>query len=514
MDVYRAFISYSHSDADWARWLHARLETYRLPGDVAQFVPTGERKRRLGPIFRDREELPASEDLSGSVRAALAQSAVLLVLCSPEARASRWVAREIEVFRELDPRRPVLAAIVRGEPAGAFPAPLLEGREPLAADLRRKGDGRRLGFLKIVAGIAGVPLDVLVQRDAQRNLRRVTAVTLATTTIAIAMTVMTMVAIHSRNDAQRQRAEAEGLIEYMLTDLRAELRGVGRLDVMASVNGRAMDYYAGQGDISGWPAESLERRARVLHAMVETETSRADANLKLAARMASEAHQTTDILLKAEPRDTDRVFGHAQSEYWVGRVFELDEDYRSAGRWYAAYDGRARQLALLEPESRRSFMEQGYGALNLGIVAFRGPGSDERAIELFEGAIHWFERAVARDPKDETAQQELANAWSWLSNVHYNAGEFAGALEAQEQAARIKQVLADADPLDKGRKFDLLIAQRALALSQRQLGHGDVALPSFRRLARETRALSAGDPANSDWRLLADLTEADLRKLN
>ena len=33
------------------------------------------------------------------------------------------------------------------------------------------------------------------------------------------MAIMTMFAIQSRNEAQRQRAEAEGLIEYMLTDL-------------------------------------------------------------------------------------------------------------------------------------------------------------------------------------------------------------------------------------------------------------------------------------------------------
>src|SRR5436190_415085 len=105
-------------------------------------------------------------------------------------------------------------------PAAAFPEALLDGREPLAADLRKHGDGRRLGFLKVVAGIAGVPLDSLVQRDAQRNLRRVTAVTLVTASAAILMAVMTVIAIQSRNEAERQRGEAEGLIEYMLTDLR------------------------------------------------------------------------------------------------------------------------------------------------------------------------------------------------------------------------------------------------------------------------------------------------------
>ena len=59
----------------------------------------------------------------------------------------------------------------------------------------------------------------------------------------LAMTGMTIFAIQSRNEAQHQQAEAEGLVEYMLTDLRSELKGVGRLDVMTKVNERAMDYY-------------------------------------------------------------------------------------------------------------------------------------------------------------------------------------------------------------------------------------------------------------------------------
>ena len=67
----------------------------------------------LFPIFRDREELPASHDLSQEVRAALGASRSLIVICSPDARASQWVSREVEVFRALHPDRPVLAELAR-----------------------------------------------------------------------------------------------------------------------------------------------------------------------------------------------------------------------------------------------------------------------------------------------------------------------------------------------------------------------------------------------------------------
>lgn len=70
---YGAFISYSHADQGVARWLHRALETYALPrGLVGRETPFGPAPRRLPPVFRDRDELPASGDLGQELRLALA----------------------------------------------------------------------------------------------------------------------------------------------------------------------------------------------------------------------------------------------------------------------------------------------------------------------------------------------------------------------------------------------------------------------------------------------------------
>ena len=96
---YRAFISYSHADERWARWLHRRLETYSIPKRiVAQHRLT---TRRIAPVFRDREELASSDDLSATIEAALAASDNLIVICSQHAARSRWVNEEIKRFREV-----------------------------------------------------------------------------------------------------------------------------------------------------------------------------------------------------------------------------------------------------------------------------------------------------------------------------------------------------------------------------------------------------------------------------
>ncbi|WP_242404876.1 toll/interleukin-1 receptor domain-containing protein [Novosphingobium sp. MBES04] len=273
-DRYRAFLSYSHADEREAGRLHRWLENYRIPARlVGAETPRGRVPRRLSPIFRDRAELPAASSLDSEVEKALAGSGALLVLCSPEAAASRWVNAEIALFRRLHPERPVIAALLRGEPSESFPAALVmpgsdgKVREPIAADFRPDKDGRQLARLKILAGLSGVALDEIIQRDAQRRLRRVISITALACVLALVMGLMLVFAIRAQREADEQRRQAEGLIEFMLTDLRERLKGVGRLDVLETVNARALDYYAEQADLDALPVDSLERRARILHAM-------------------------------------------------------------------------------------------------------------------------------------------------------------------------------------------------------------------------------------------------------
>ena len=53
---------------------------------------------RIRPVFRDREDLSSASDLGQTVEHSLADSENLIVICSPEAVASRWVNEEIRQF--------------------------------------------------------------------------------------------------------------------------------------------------------------------------------------------------------------------------------------------------------------------------------------------------------------------------------------------------------------------------------------------------------------------------------
>src|SRR6186997_2688929 len=88
---YFAFLSYSHKDEELADWLHRELEEFRVPRSLAgKLTANGVVPRRLTPIFRDQHDLSAGGELGVEIKAALAASQFLIVLCSPEAARSRW----------------------------------------------------------------------------------------------------------------------------------------------------------------------------------------------------------------------------------------------------------------------------------------------------------------------------------------------------------------------------------------------------------------------------------------
>jgi len=508
---YAAFLSYSHKDSAAARWLHRRLETYRIPrrlvGTPGEHGPV---PARLTPIFRDREELPAAGDLSERVRAALAGSRHLIVICSPNSAASLWVAKEIETFRQLHPGRPVYAAIVDGDPDQCFPRGLAsESVEPLAADLRKGHDGRRLGFLKLVAGLGGVGLDALVQRDAARRLRRVTAVTAAALLAVLAMAVMTVAALNARTEANRQRVKAEGLIEFMMTDLRTKLKGVGRIDALRIANQRALDYYRRQ-PVAGLAPGSLELRARILHAIGEDYIAGGD--LPAASAAFGEAYSATAAALEREPDEARAIFAHAQSEYWIGRVHEVRHEWPQALARYRRYADAARRLNEVEPGNPDNMMEMGYSATNLGLIELNGRGQPQVSQAYFNRAIAWFARAAKARPRDPAPLRELANAYNCLADSYYRQQKWSAVAASYDAEYRVTQRVVALDPKNTDSLYRLALAERALARAAQKVGSPARAGPLLHSALDRMEALAALDPANAEWLLMKTKIECDLLK--
>lgn len=211
---YRAFISYAHKDEGWASWLHKRLENYRIPGRIVQEHRL--KSNRLIPIFRDRDELTTSDDLSRTIQQALRASENLIVICSSHAAGSRWVNREIEYFRELG-RDDCIQYLLIDEPGRSFPDaalrnPVNDGAaasiEPLAADGRPEGDGKAAALQKLIAGLLKLRLDEVVRREAARKTRRLSVILAGALAGLVLTSGLTLYALDQRGAALEQERQA------------------------------------------------------------------------------------------------------------------------------------------------------------------------------------------------------------------------------------------------------------------------------------------------------------------
>ena len=515
---YWAFLSYSHADHRIARRLHRALEEYRLPRRlVGRSGPLGSVPRQLHPIFRDRDELTASSHIGPVVEAALADSRALVVLCSKASAASPWVGAELAAFQQLRPDAPVLCVLLDGEPmaschgeplAECLPRPLharfgggvgMDDHAPVAVDLRPHGDGWRLGLQKLVAGLAGVPLDQLVQRDAQRRHRRLAALAAVLALVAIALGTMAVFALRSRDEARRERAQAEGLIEFMLGDLRKKLDPVGRLDAMDAVGARALRYYDAQ-DPRRLDADALGRRARSQQLVGEIDARRGD--MPAALKAFREARATTAELLARTPDNPQRIFEHAQSVYWVGYYDWQHGELPIAEQGMLEYQRLARRLIAIDPRNMKWQAELAYAHSDLGVMLL-DEGRTREALAEFEAARPIYARRVAADPGDDSAKTDLGQDLSWLSSAESLALDFAKASRVREAEIDLYTTMLRRDPRNAMVLGSLVLARRFLAslrLAQGDLAGARIAAEDANRLADQQLRL---EPDNADWQQAA-----------
>ena len=510
---YWAFISYSHHDARSAAALQRALEAYRLPQRlIGLSTPLGEVPTYLRPIFRDRSELQAGADLTATVREALAASRYLIVVCSPNAAGSAWVNREITEFKRMHGEARVLALIVAGEPfASRIPgresdeclpealryalaaggqlrgAPL----EPVAADLRRGGDGRRLAVLKLVAGMLGTGVDELVHRDAQRHARRMAIVAAAAIAGMVVTSVLTITAIRARTEARLQHAQAEDLLEFMLGDLRRKLDPAGRLDALDSVGEKVLNYYDRQ-PAEGLDASSLGRRSRALHLIGEIREQRG----KLAEALAAfnSAAATTSQALARAPNDSQRIYDHAQSVYWVGYIAWRRGQMRQAEDAFLKYHELAQRLVQIDPRRVDWRMEAAWADQILGVVQL-----DTRqvadSLRSFRAARDAFAQLVAARPE---LAFELADMHGWVGQSLEASGDYAAAIEAQQTRLAVLRGMPNAAQ-DSRVRFQIANSRYDLARLKLDLGNGPAAEEDARAALAQTESLVAEDTSNLVW---------------
>lgn len=558
---YRAFISYSHKDERWAKWLHGRLEGYRVPrrlrGSAGEF---GVLPARLTPIFRDREDLASHGELGPRIQEALAESQALIVVCSPQAARSPWVNSEIITFKRLHGSARIYALIVAGEPNSGdehecFPDALRHdinaagdahrsGADPIAADIRPGKDGKTLAQLKLLAGLLGVSLDGLRQREARRRYRRMAAITGLALLAMLVTSFLAVQAVIARRDAERRQKQAENLVTFMLGDLNDKLAKVQRLDIMEAVDDQAMTYFESlpttdvtdaalaqrakalkkigsvridKGNLAG-AMQSYQAALKIARQLAEAQPTQVERQLEYAeilafigtthwykgeldpAQAAFQSGQA--VLLRAQAHAPDNealIFQLATIDNNLGHVQEARGQLDDAGRQYRSMLALCQRLVSLDPANAEWSVHLGLAHNNLGKLALmRGHLAEAIAAYQADDAIE--ARLAKLDPRDNVQQEKVAIARATLGRTLALTGKIETGISQLREAVAIADRLAVIDPDNVNFQEDLGLYGTQLARLLRLAGQAAAASREIDKARVALRGLTAKDPENVGWR--------------
>lgn len=243
-----AFISYNHHDVKIAKWLHKKLESYKLPTEIHNEF---EDSKYLRPVFRDQEDLNTGV-LSDELRKHLESSKYLIIICSPHSAKSEWVSNEVKTFIEWGRLEYIIPFIIDGMPNSGdenecFPKSLLEyveehpDRELLGISIAEVG--REKAFVRVVSRMLGVSFDELWKRHERERKRRILITTISMPIVLsllyyFAIPISLTIEIH---DDKHHLPLPEGAV-LMVKDAEYPM---GKLDTILTIN-NLPGYYKGR----------------------------------------------------------------------------------------------------------------------------------------------------------------------------------------------------------------------------------------------------------------------------
>lgn len=495
---YRAFISYSHADKRWGDWLHRALETYHVSKRlVGTRTSIGEIPRRLAPIFRDREELSSAPDLYAKVEEALKASDNLIVICSPRSAASRWVNDEVLEFKRCGRGDRIFCLIVDGEPnasdrpgreseecfcpalrfqIGADGDPTDQHAEPIAADARAGKDGKANAKLKLIAGLLDVGFDVLRQREQQRRNRRMTAITALALIVMAVTTTLAISAVNARHAAERRQKQAEDLVNFMLGDLNDKLSQINRLDIIESVDDKAMGYFKSL-PTSDVTDKAIVQRAKALERIGSVRLDQGHLPAAL------DSYQASLRLISAQarnnPKDLSLQLAWAEVESWIGLTYWFQGKLDGAERSFTLAKQILSRAVKTGAGNSKYLMQMQTVESNLGHV-LESRGKLDEAEGAYRNALDMAKKLVAMQPDNVAWNVNLGSDHNNLGKLVLTRGDLVTAIAEYAADDRIETAQSVQDPKNNDQRQNMFRVRAILGRTLALAGETDAAIRDLR----------------------------------
>lgn len=446
---------------------------------------------------------------------------------APPRRVDRHVPRDLDaVIRkamERDPARRYRSAaafaedldrFARGEPVVASPPGI--GRL-VGLWIRRNRAAAIVALSAVVLLLAGVAL-FLASLAAERDR-----------------------AVAAEKTAKSERDRAEDLARFMLYELQAKLKPLGRLDLLAAVVGKTKEYYeslpAGQ-----VPPESLAAHAATFVSLAEVlkaegklaqasdviaaalalarrleneagrdparrsdlartllvagDVARERGDLAVAEQAYGEARGLLSRLVEERPDVPDPKRDLAASLERFGAMKTLLGDLKGAEDEYKAAHDIRKRLSRSDPSNATWETELALSHLNVGEAI---PGDLDASLAEFREARKILKDLVEKDRSNAFVAENLANGLTRTGVALKEQGDLTRALESYREALAVLERLAEKDPTNAARRVG--VARARFEVAEVLITQGDLAgaLEAYRAAQEGFRKSSEQDPANRDW---------------
>lgn len=317
-------------------------------------------------------------------------------------------------------------------------------------------------------------------------------------TLVVAMVMVAVFAL--RTDQARQQAEvrkkqAEGLIGFMVGDLREKLEPLGRLEILEEVGDRAMVYFD-QVEQSELSPEERSRYALTFRQIGQVR--RLEGDLVGAAAAFRSSLELTQSLAKAAPSDSRLQVELCAALFWVGQALYDQGDFEPALPYMQRYLKIAETWARRFPEDETWRLELTQATSNVGSVLER-MGDVASALSAYRRRLAFAQDLVQASPDNTALQLERALAHNTLGFALESVGELTEALAHYEQDLAIKQALVDSDPSHQLWRQRLATSVFYLANLHRQSGRLTEAESQFRAQLEISKTLAKMDQRNGEW---------------
>jgi tetratricopeptide (TPR) repeat protein len=516
---YRAFLSYSHRDAAWGKWLHGALERYRIDKDLAgRPTATGAVPKTLRPIFRDREDFSAGHSLTEQTLAALEASEFLIVLCSPNAARSKYVNEEIRRFKGMGRADRIIPVIIDGEPGDhereCFPPALRfklgpdgalteEREEPIAADARGEGDGKEVAKLKVVAGLLGLGLDEVVRRAQRARQRRNRLLGLS----VFVFLFLAGSAIGSGIAARKYFTKSE---DWRETTVKNACDLAAKVEVWFNEFGTSIDRSIELLKDSEQKLETVVEKGgdspELRHCKAQTlihfaDGYRTSGNAEQSLNRAKEASALLERLVESRP--SELTWKHDLLKAYRKVADGLDEQgsLRDALNWYR----RSRDIGLgltaaTAAESKTAVWQHDLSiAYNkIGDVLSK-LGNSTDALSNYRDSLDIRKRLAAVEPENLQWQRDVASAYDRIGDFFRSQGNLAEALNNYGESLKIARRLATNQKRSSDSQRNLALVYDKIGDVERDQGNLSAALGNYDQSLVIRQNLTVKDEMNSRW---------------